>query len=56
MKFLVQDLARWLVHMGGLANVIKRRGGIKTLYSSEMILLLSFWSDTPFSALLRGVS
>ncbi|PMD44507.1 hypothetical protein L207DRAFT_525832 [Hyaloscypha variabilis F] len=39
------DLVRWLVHMSGLAEVVKRRGGIGTLYSSEIILLLNFWID-----------
>ncbi|KAE9378251.1 hypothetical protein N431DRAFT_399808 [Stipitochalara longipes BDJ] len=43
--FLVQDLPRWLVHMSGLAEVVRRRGGIGTLYSSEIILLLNFWID-----------
>ena len=33
--------------MGGLAEVVRRRGGIGTLYSSEIILLLNFWFVFP---------
>jgi len=29
--------------MAGLVNIIRRRGGIHTLHSSEMVILLSFW-------------
>ncbi|TVY13364.1 putative oxidoreductase [Lachnellula arida] len=43
--FLGHDLSRWLVHMGGLVRIIRRRGGVQTLYSSEAITLLTFWID-----------
>jgi hypothetical protein len=55
-KFLAQDLARWLVHMGGLANIIRRRGEIHTLHSSETILVLNFWSDSPFPPLPGNIA
>jgi hypothetical protein len=46
-KFVSQNLQRWLIHMNGFHAIINRRGGIQSLKSSYMIQLLCFWSAIP---------